>query len=315
VVTEHPKAFISYSWDSDTHKSWVSGLAARLRSDGVNAMLDQWENAPGDQLPAFMERAVRENQHVLIICTPRYRERSDTRVGGVGYEGDIMAAEVMVNRDHRKFIPLLREGAWDLAAPSWLKGKYHLDFSGEPYPARSYDDLISTFYGRLPAAPPLGPVPARFRAVPSSGDARATTAHGESIRIKGVLVDQVSEPRRDGTRGSALYKVPLQLSAKPSPEWAQLFVETWNHPPRFTTMHRPGIARVVDDRIVLDGTTLEEIEKYHRDTLVLVVGRVNQQVAADAERRESARQRESEASADRRRRVEDISRRLKFDDQ
>lgn len=315
MAREHPKVFISYSWDSDTHKSWVGGLAARLRSDGVDAMVDQWENAPGDQLPAFMERAVRENQYVLIICTPRYRERSDARVGGVGYEGDIMAAEVMTNRDHRKFIPLLREGAWDLAAPSWLKGKYHLDFSGEPYSARSYDDLISTFYGRLPTAPALGAIPARFRVVPDSGDSRTTAALEESIRIKGVLVDQVSEPRRDGTRGSALYRVPLQLSARPSPEWAHLFVETWNHPPQFTTMHRPGIARVVGDCIVLDGTTLEEIEKYHRDTLVLVVGRVNQLVAADAERRESARQRESEASADHRRQVEDISRRLKFDDQ
>ena len=40
-------------------------------------------------------------------------------------------------------------------------------------------------------------------------------------------------------------------------------------------MHRPGIASVIGDRIILNGTTVEEIEKYHRDTLRVVVERVN----------------------------------------
>ena len=44
-------------------------------------------------------------------------------------------------------------------------------------------------------------------------------------------------------------------------------------------MHRPGIASVVGDRIILDGTTVEEIEKHHRDTLTVVVERVNNLIA------------------------------------
>lgn len=88
-------AFISYSWDDDDHREWVRTLAARLRKDGVDVSIDRWAAVPGDQLPAFMERAIRENQFVVIICTPRYKRRSDAREGGVGYEGDIMAAEVI----------------------------------------------------------------------------------------------------------------------------------------------------------------------------------------------------------------------------
>jgi hypothetical protein len=65
-------AFISYSWDDDAHKEWVRSLAERLRTDGVDVMLDRWAAVPGDQLPAFMERAIRENQFVVIVCTPRY---------------------------------------------------------------------------------------------------------------------------------------------------------------------------------------------------------------------------------------------------
>lgn len=115
---EAPKVFVSYSWDDDGHRDWVRDLASRLRSDGVDAGLDRWKLAPGDQQPEFMERAVRENDFVLIVCTRRYKERADGRVGGVGYEGDIMTAEVLSERRQRKFIPVLRAGDWGTALPS-----------------------------------------------------------------------------------------------------------------------------------------------------------------------------------------------------
>ena len=104
-----PNVFISYSWDSDQHREWTLQLAERLRGDGADVTLDQWHLAPGDQMAEFMERAVRENDLVLIICTPSYKQKSDQRSGGVGYEGDIMTAEVLSTRNHRKFIPILVE--------------------------------------------------------------------------------------------------------------------------------------------------------------------------------------------------------------
>jgi len=155
-----PKAFISYSWDNEEHRRWVRELATRLRSDGVDITLDQWDTAPGDQLPAFMERAIRENDFVLIVCTPHYKEKSDSRLGGVGYEGDIMTAEVSISRNHRKFIPLLRKSNWINAAPSWLSGKYYIDLREDPFPEQKYHELLSTLQGRREKAPPLGSAPA-----------------------------------------------------------------------------------------------------------------------------------------------------------
>jgi len=38
-----PKAFISYSWDSDEHKAWVLQLATRLVNNGVDVTLDRWD--------------------------------------------------------------------------------------------------------------------------------------------------------------------------------------------------------------------------------------------------------------------------------
>ena len=93
--------------------------------------------------------SIRENGFVVIVCTPRYKSRSDSREGGVGYEGDIMTAEVMSSNNHRKFIPILRKGAWSGAAPSWLLGKYYINLTGDPYSERDYEDLVRTLLSRL----------------------------------------------------------------------------------------------------------------------------------------------------------------------
>jgi hypothetical protein len=272
-----PTTFISYSWDDDAHKEWVRSLASRLRSDGVDVVLDKWHTSPGDQLPAFMERAIRDNPFVLIICTRGYKRRSDERKGGVGYEGDVITGEVATKQNHRKFIPVLRAGEWAQASPSWVSGKYFIDLRGDPYSETHYADLVATLHGERPQAPPIGNRPPRSQhtANPSSAKSIASEEVWEPIKITGVIADNVSMPRMDGSRGSALYEVPFRLSRRPPSNWDDIFVESWNHPPQFTSVHRPGIADVEGDVIWLRGTTLEEVERYHRDTLKLAVDATN----------------------------------------
>jgi hypothetical protein len=125
----HPTAFISYSWDDETHRACVRDLATRLRADGVDVRLDYWHTVPGDQLPEFMEREIRKNDFVIVVCTPKYKTKSEARTGGVGYEGGIMTAEVFAKQNHRKFIPVLARGGWAEAAPSWLSGSRYVDLS------------------------------------------------------------------------------------------------------------------------------------------------------------------------------------------
>lgn len=313
-----PTAFISYSWDSDHHRDWVLALAIRLRADGVETVLDQWHLVPGDHLPAFMEKAVRELDYVLIICTPRYKERSDQRLGGVGYEGDIITGQVLTTRNERKFIPLLRIGDWTDAAPTWLAGKYHVDLRSEPYDERHYRDLLTSLLGTRAQAPPVRQAPERVVPRPTSSSAATTPPPVSSqevfepIQIVGVIVDEIGTPRGDSTRGSALYSVPFRFSHNPTSEWSQLFIRAWDHPSSYTSMHRPGIARIQGDRVILNGTTVEEVERYHRDTLILAAQEANKGYIEWQRRRQAAEERERARIDAHKQSAEDAAKRLKF---
>lgn len=314
-----PRAFVSYAWESTELKTWVKSLSTRLRQDGVEVLLDQWAVAPGDQLPSFMEGAIRDNDFVVIICTPTYKAKSEGRKGGVGYEGDIMTTEVLQSRNNRKFIPVLKCESWEASSPSWLQGKYFIDLRGEPYSEDHYQDLLVTLLGNREIAPAVG----------KQAEARPTEAADTSTRyakmpqvmqtssplkITGIIADQVSAPRNDGTPGSALYRVPFRLSRSPSHYWAEAFVKTWDMPPQFTSMHRPGIARVTGNTIVLDGTTLEEVERYHRDTLKLCVNEANRIEESHLKERERRANQAIQKEVQRRDQIADAVSRIRFED-
>ena len=262
-----PSTFVSYAWESEELKNWVKDLAIKLRDNGIDAKLDQWEVVPGDQMPHFMEKSVRENDYVLIICTPKYKTKSEGRIGGVGYEGDIMTAEVLQNSNHRKFIPILKTGTKETSLPTWLQGKYFVDLSNEQHFEKNFEDLLTTLLNARERAPVLGKVQEKF----SNPKQPEKVEIEEDIKIKGILIDEVTQPLNNGTRGSALYKIPFELNKRPDYDWIDLFINAWNRPPRFTSMHRPGIASVYGNKIILDGTDIEEVEKYHKDTLKLAV--------------------------------------------
>jgi hypothetical protein len=139
-------------------------------------------------------------------------------------------------------------------------------------------------------------------------------ASDEPIKVEGIIIEEVTEPRNDATTGCALYAVPFRLSDTPTAKWAELFVHSWNLPPRFTSMHRPGIARVEGGRIILDGTTIEEVKRYHLETLKLAVSEANRLLGE--EKRTSGRQ--AAASQSRRQRhrehVAEVAKSLKFED-
>jgi hypothetical protein len=167
--------FISYSWENDDHKTWVLALALRLRSDGIETIIDQTHLDLGARTPEFMERSVRESSCVLVICSEKYKRRFDNREGGVGYEGHIISGEIVNEVGQNKFIPVLRNGDWKNSMPTALSGVNGVDLRNDS--TEEYRKLVRHLHG-VSNAPPVGPPPQWLDSPPqtteTSGLSKAT---------------------------------------------------------------------------------------------------------------------------------------------
>ena len=300
-----PKVFISYSWESKEHSEWVNSLADKLLADGIEAIIDSYDVIPGDRLPEFMESSIKDSDYVIIICTEEYKRKANNREKGVGYESHIISAELYNNHNDRKFIPIIRQGEFNTAIPTYLDGKLAIDLRGNPYNETSYKDLIASIF-KVKKKPKVGIRPNYL------DEYEPISIEGEDIKIIGIISNEVTLPRNDGTRGSALYRIPFRLSSKPTRIWSKLFLRNWDSPPSFTSMHRPGIARVDSDKIILNGTTIEEVKQYHRDTLILCVEKTNEEEKQIRNREEQIKRKEQEERENHYRNIDDISKDIKF---
>jgi hypothetical protein len=133
------------------------------------------------------------------------------------------------------------------------------------------------------------------------------------IELLEIDAENVGQPRNDGTRGSALYRVPIKLSGRPTQLWGEIAIRVWDNPPSYSTMHRPGIASIEGDRFVLDGTTVEEVAQHHAKTLKLVVERANQEARRVEQERETEKERKEQQARDHKASVAEAAKRVKFE--
>src|SRR4051812_25164180 len=89
-----PRVFVSYTHESPDHKRWVARLSTDLMSNGVEAVLDQWELKLGSDVTLFMEKGIREADRVILVCTPTYARKANEGEGGVGYERLVVTGEI-----------------------------------------------------------------------------------------------------------------------------------------------------------------------------------------------------------------------------
>lgn len=160
-----PRCFISYSWDSADHEAWVRKLAEALMSNGVYAILDQWDDVPGNDLLRFMDQAGTTN-FVLVVCSPQFVIQAYSAGSGANYERRIISEQLMhENPLERRIIPVLRCGG-EAAIPAFLKGLVWIDFSVDADFDRRLEDLLRAIFKKPECIPPpLGPMPT-FRIAP-----------------------------------------------------------------------------------------------------------------------------------------------------
>ncbi|MGZ7117694.1 MAG: SEFIR domain-containing protein [Methanobacterium sp.] len=120
--------FISYSHDSDKHKDRVLALSDRLRADGIDCIIDQYEISPSVGWPTWCENQIDEADFILVACTEIYLhifKRKDATEKGKGakWEGYIITQQLYdAQLKNEKFIPILFTDGDSAIVPSILRG-------------------------------------------------------------------------------------------------------------------------------------------------------------------------------------------------
>lgn len=164
-----PKVFISYSHDSPEHSERVLALSDRLREDGIDCHIDQYEVFPPEGWPLWMENRIEWADFVLVVCTEtynlRFRGKAPSGEGkGVTWERAILTNKLYEAKAYNtRFIPIVFSSQDTAHIPIILKGQTHYDVSKDKGYEALYRHLtnqplvLKPSLGKLKSMPPLKP--------------------------------------------------------------------------------------------------------------------------------------------------------------
>jgi hypothetical protein len=216
-----PKVLVSYSHDSPGHMARVLALSDRLRAEGVDSQIDQYETSPPEGWPRWTLNRIEWADFVLVVCTATYNRRfrgleEKGKGRGVNWEGVILTQDLYDAAAHNtKFIPVVFDEEDAAHIPLMLRGATFYVVSD----AEGYEALYRRLTGQPRTLKPdlgkLRPLPQRThqatgdeRAWPSA-DSAAAFAPGQArpARVEG---DPVPLERPSSGKGRPL--IPLALA-------------------------------------------------------------------------------------------------------
>ncbi len=128
MTTPSPRVLISYAQGDAAHSQWIAELAARLRADGLDAIIDQYDPRPAKPWVDWVNDEFRRADWILLACTPAYRRfyegKGDPDAGrGVRWEANLIQNELSANKlMNRRFVPILPTGGGEGDIPLALRG-------------------------------------------------------------------------------------------------------------------------------------------------------------------------------------------------
>ncbi|HFG6990484.1 toll/interleukin-1 receptor domain-containing protein [Acinetobacter baumannii] len=111
-MTKIPKVFISYAHENKALSDQVLNFSNELRSLGIDAEIDQYEEAPPQGWAKWLLKQIAESDYVLVVASPIYYARSkdysdDSKGLGAKWETTQIIQNVYENvNNNTKYIPI-----------------------------------------------------------------------------------------------------------------------------------------------------------------------------------------------------------------
>ena len=186
-----PRVFISYAHESDAHAEAVRDLWIFLRLHGVDAQLDRVAAQRRQDWALWMERQVREADHVLVIASAAYRERAEDESGpevGRGVQWEARLIRNAFYADQRaldRFVPVVLPGQSTAGVPDFLAPATSTVYTVSEFSVVGAEPLLRLLLGRpeeteppLGAAPVLGSRPHTLSSAATSSGSAVSASSG-----------------------------------------------------------------------------------------------------------------------------------------
>jgi hypothetical protein len=197
---EDPVVFVSYAHESGAHKDLVLDFCRFLRSKGVRAWVDRYDEGQRQDWDDWMAAKIDNAAFVLVIASPTYR-----RVAGGGVESNehrgvqketrILKEKLYQNHTdwHRKILPVLFPGCTPADIPEFLGPAASSHYEVTDLTLAGTWPLLYVLLGQSPHdVPPVGTVPTLAPYIPATpwpSAARATLAD--------AVIEPVASPPED----------------------------------------------------------------------------------------------------------------------
>ena len=166
---ENPVVFISYSQDSVAFADQVLAFSNKLRSEGIDAILDQYEEAPAEGWPRWMENSINRSDYVIVIGSKGYYEKiyglvDQGKGRGVKWEGNLIYQKLyMSDTINTKYIPVIFDEKDLEYIPTPLQGSTYYNVSSEARFDKLYWRLRGVTAKEKPPLGKLRPLPEKER--------------------------------------------------------------------------------------------------------------------------------------------------------
>ena len=104
------KVFISYAWEDESFSQTILEFSNKLRANGIDANIDQYEENPDMGWPIWMEQQIETSDYVLVVATKAYLDKfMQVQQGkGVSWEISSIYQSLYNLQGHNdKFIPVV----------------------------------------------------------------------------------------------------------------------------------------------------------------------------------------------------------------
>lgn len=187
------RVFISYTHEAESHNEKVFELSEKLRSEGIDCSIDQYELSPREGWPRWTRNQIQQAEFVLMVCTETYKRRfegSEPFGHGAGskWEGAIITQELYDSEGRNiKFIPVVFDHDDIKHIPTEMRGGTYYILNSET----EYDDLYRHLTNQPKAVKrELG----RLRSLPPKS--RKETFTSNDLVVEAQSSGRSSEPRQ-----------------------------------------------------------------------------------------------------------------------